>query len=124
MVSIIFTDRDRLSRINGSVIDLDGLYHRSFKDGIVLNSFDLLSLVEDLLRLAAGRSVHVFSYDTIMFMFMKRYGRRRYKLYFSNFIRSLRVLECVTGANVVLYRYMQKLRNDPGSLEDYSRPCY
>ncbi|MGC8569201.1 MAG: hypothetical protein ACP5LW_04280 [Nitrososphaeria archaeon] len=124
MVSIIFTDRDRLSRINGSVIDLDGLYHRNFKDGIVLNSFDLLSLVEDLLRLASGRSVHVFSYDTVMFMFMKRYGRRRYKLYFSNFIRSLRVLECVTGANVVLYRYTQKLRNDPGSLEDYSRPCY
>ncbi len=124
MVSIIFADRDRLTRINGSVIDLDGLYYRNFNDGIVLVSFDLLSLVEDLLKLAAGRSVHIFSYDTLMFMFVKRYGRRRYKLYFSNFLRSLRVLECVTGANVVLYRYVQQLRNDPGSVEDYNRPCY
>ncbi len=125
MVSIVKVDRDNITRIEGNVIDLDGYYFKLFKKAELLENFDFYEVVSKIAEIAAKtKELYIFSYDTLSFLFMKRYGRKRYKLFLSNFIRSLRIIECVTGSKIALLRYSEYIKNDPGTLDDYKKDCF
>ncbi len=125
MVSIIKIERENINRLNGRVIDLDGYYYKLYRDGELYSSFDFLETINHILSslLEAGE-LYIISYDTLSFMFMKKYGRRRYKIFFSNFLRAIRILECSAKVNAIFIRYSEPVKNDPGNFEDYKKDCF
>ncbi len=125
MVSIIKIERENLNRLNGKVLDLDGYYYKLYKDCELYSSFDFLETINRIIDalLEAGK-LYIISYDTLTFMFMKRYGRRRYKIFFSNFLRAIRILECSAKVNAIFVRYSEPVKNDPANLDDYKNNCY
>jgi hypothetical protein len=125
MVSIIKIERESLSPLKGRALDLDGYYYKLYKNGKLLASFDLIEIINSLVdSLLESKELYIISYDTLSFIFMKKYGRRRYKLFLSNFLRAIRVLECSTNVKAIFIRYSAPMKNDPGNLEDYSKDCY
>ncbi len=125
MVSIIKIEKENINRLNGRVLDLDGYYYKLFKDGELYLSFDFKKTIDHVIDdILEARELYIISYDTLSFMFMKMYGRRRYKIFLSNFLRALRVLECSTKVNVIFIRYSELVKNDPASIEDYTTNCY
>ncbi len=125
MVTIIKLERENVNHLNGRVLDLDGYYYKLYKDSELLSSFDFIQTINFILgALLNAGELYILSYDTLSFMFMKKYGRRRYKVYFSNFLRAIRVLECSAKVRAIFIRYSEPIKNDPGNLEDYSEECW
>lgn len=116
---------NELSRVEATVIDMDGRYTRAFGSAKRLFIFDPQALLEGLIEAVARESgdVYVFSYETIAAVMMERFGRG-YKTKMANFLRIMRALECASGVRIYLVRFSEKaIRNDPEDLALADTPC-
>ncbi|MEM0097312.1 MAG: hypothetical protein QXY52_05420 [Conexivisphaerales archaeon] len=124
MVRIIRAFRESIFKIEGNVIDMDGLYSHYYDNAQAVIDNDPQEAIKKLFELiAAAPNVVIFSYDTLMIMLIEMSGRKGYKTRLNNLLRAMRVLECATGKSITLVRFGVKLKNDPQDMALADSPC-
>jgi len=124
MVRILRAYRELLHKIQGEVIDMDGLYSFYYDDAVELFELEPRECIIKLFEIIQSMSnVVIFSYDTLMFLLIEISGRKGYKSQLNNLLRAMRILECATGKSITLIRYVEKMKNDPEDLSQANSPC-
>ncbi len=124
MVRIIRAYRESMFKIEGHVIDMDGLYSHNYDNAQVLFEKEPREAIKKLFELiVASPPAVVFSYDTLMIMLIEMSGRKGYKTRLNNLLRAMRVLECATGKSITIVRFRERLKNDPEDTALVDSPC-
>ncbi|MGC8661857.1 MAG: hypothetical protein ACP5TZ_05080 [Nitrososphaeria archaeon] len=124
MVRIVRTSRELIFKIDGNVIDMDGLYSHYYDNAQVVFETEPKKAIEKLFELlAAAPDTVIFSYDTLMILLIEMAGRKGYKTRLNNLLRAMRVLECARGKSITIVRFGDRVKNDPQDTALADSPC-